>query len=236
MPIGLALLVSADPATIRLFRHGLREFSVAPDVCRDGPAAIRLLNRRKYDAVIVDLQMGGQCAVILDEVYRSLSNRTAVTFVITGTDAEEAAAYRKRAGFAFERPVSAESIRSTLKFAYGLILRARRRYFRCPLSVPVVIQRRTPPEIRGWSINISEGGMAVSTAVPLSTGEEVQLQFALPGQEPFLSESTICWWETDQLGVRFVTLSQKHKSALQVWLAQKLEEMLPQSVAQKFQN
>jgi CheY-like chemotaxis protein len=235
MPIGLALLVSANAATIQLFRRGLREFSVAPDVCRDGPAAIRLLNRRKYDAVIVDLQMGGQCAVILDEVHRSPSNRTAVTFVICGTDEVETAAYRKRAGFAFEHPVSAESIRSTLKFAYGLILRARRRYFRCPFSIPVVIQRRTMPEIRAHSINISEGGMAVSTAMPLGAGEEVQVRFTLPGQEPFLSESTICWWKTDHLGVRFVNPSRKHQSALQVWLAQKLEEMLPQSVAQKFQ-
>jgi len=76
----------------------------------------------------------------------------------------------------------------------------------------------------------------VSTAIPLSTGEGVQVQFALPGHEPLKSESSICWWKPDQLGVRFVTLSREHQSALQVWLAQKLEEMLPKSVAQKFQN
>lgn len=196
------------------------------------------MNRRKYDAVIVDLEIGEESGPILDEVYRSPSNRTAVTFIISSADAEKTANYRRKAGFAFERPVSPESVRATLKFAYGLILRARRRYFRCPLSVPVAIQRRTPPEaIRGRSVNISEGGMAVSTAVPLNAGEDVQVQFALPGHEtPFVSESTVCWWKTDQMGVHFLSLSPEHQSALQVWLSQKLEELLPKFVAEKFQN
>jgi hypothetical protein len=37
--------------------------------------------------------------------------------------------------------ISTQSIRSTLKPAYGLILRERRRYFRCPISIPVTILR-----------------------------------------------------------------------------------------------
>ncbi len=230
-------MVSADTATVRVFKHSLQEFSIAPDVCQDAPDAIQLLNRRKYDAVIVDLQIGGQAGTILDEVHRSPSNRTAVTFIVSGTDAQETAAYRKRAGFAFERPVTAESIRATLKFAYGLILRARRRYFRCPVSVLVVIRRAAQPEIRGHSVNISEGGMAISTVTPFNAGEDVQVQFALPGcGRPFLSESTVCWGKTDQLGVRFVSLSQERQAELQVWLSQKLEDMLPKFVAEKFQS
>ncbi len=236
MAIALALLASADPVTIQQFSHALQELSISPDVCEEVLASIRLLNHRKFDAVIVDLQLGEQSGLILDEVHLSPSNRTAVTFAISGSDAE-GTAFRKRSEFVFERPLSAQSIRRTLKPAYGLILRERRRYFRCPISIPVTILRQSVREVRCCSVNISDGGMAVNTSDPLSPGEDVQVQFTLPDHKvPFVAESRICWWKTGHLGVRFVSLSQEHKSELRGWLSQKLEEMLPESVAGQFRT
>ena len=236
MSIGIAFLVSADAATIQQFSNALQEFSILPEVCRETEAAVGLLKRRKFDAVIVDLQLGEQCGLILDEVHRSSSNRTAVTFAISGSDAELTAS-RKRTSFVFERPLSPKSIRSTLKPAYGLILRERRRYFRCPISIPVTVLRTNMPEVRCGSVNISAGGMALSTFVPLIAGEEVQVQFILPDHKgTFLAESEICWLKTGSLGVRFVSLSPEHKAELQEWLSRKLEEALPVVVADKFRK
>ena len=39
------------------------------------------------------------------------------------------------------------------------------------------------PDVRCCCVNISEGGMAVSTSVALSPGEDVQVQFTLPGHQ-----------------------------------------------------
>ncbi len=232
--IGLVLLASDDPVTIQQLSHALEELSLSPDVCREGPAAVGLLNRRKFDAVIVDFQLGEQAGLILDKARLSPSNRTAVTFAISSGKAE-CAAFRKRSEFVFERPLSRGTIRRTLKPAYGLILRERRRYFRCPLSIPVVILKRTKPEVRCNSVNVSEGGMALSTIAPLNPGEKVRVQFTLPGHEvPFLADSMICWLKTGHIGLRFVSLSQEHKSELQGWLSRKLEDMLPEIVAGKF--
>jgi hypothetical protein len=237
MAIAVALLVSVDPVTIQQVSHELQELSISSDVCPEVPPSIRLLNCRKFDAVIVDLQLREQAEAILDEVHLSPSNRTAVTFAISGSDAAATAVFRKKASFVFERPLSAETIRTTLKPAYGLILRERRRYFRCPVALPVTILRQSSPEVRCCSVNISEGGMAVNTFVPLSPGEEVQVQFRLPGHEvPFLAESRICWRKTGHLGVRFVSFSPEPKSKLQDWLSKKLEETLPEFVAEKFQR
>ncbi len=157
MAVGLALLVSADLVAIQQFDHALQELSITPDVCREIPAAVGLLNRRKFDAVIVDLQLGEQSGLILDEVHLPSSNRTAVTFGIGDKDAAETVVFRKKSQFVFERPLSAQSIDKTLKPAYGLILRERRRYFRCPTSLPVIIQREGRHEIPCNSVNISEG-------------------------------------------------------------------------------
>jgi ActR/RegA family two-component response regulator len=202
------------------------------------PEAVGLLNRRKFDAVIVDLQLGEQSGMILDEVHLSTSNRTAVTFGISNNDADATAAFRRKSQFVFERPLSAESIHKTLRPAYGLILRERRRYFRYPLSIPVIIQRENMQEVRCNSVNISGGGMALSTHVPLVPGESVRVQFTLPHHEApvVVAESTICWSKTGHLGVRFVSVSDEQKSELQVWLSQKLEETLPEFVAEQFRK
>jgi CheY-like chemotaxis protein len=236
MSIGLALLVSADPVTIQQFSLALRELSISPDACKDAASAGLLLKRRKFDAVIVDLQLE-QSGMILDEVHLSSSNRTAVTFGISNTDADPTAALRKKSQFVFERPLSAESIHKTLKPAYGLILRERRRYFRYPVSIPVIIQRQSRQEVRCNSINISGGGMALSTHVPLVPSESVRVKFTLPDHEaPIVAESTICWSKTGHLGVRFVSVSDEHKSELQAWLSQKLEQILPEFVADQFRQ
>jgi hypothetical protein len=131
--------------------------------------------------------------MILDGLSLSSSNRTAVTFAIGSSDVEVTAAFQRRTGFVFGQPLSPQSIRSTLKPAHGLILREQRRYFRCPLSDPVTILRRNLPEVHCRSVNISEGGMALSTVVPLSLGEEMQMRLALPGHNiSFSVKSIVC--------------------------------------------
>jgi ActR/RegA family two-component response regulator len=237
MAIGVALLVSADPVAIQQLGHALQELSITPDVCREVPAAVDLLNRRKFEAVMVDLQLGEQSGLILDEVHLSSSNRTAVTFGIGDNDAAGTAAFRKKSQFVFERPLSAQSIHKTIRPAYSLILRERRRYFRYPVSIPVIIQRESKREVRCNSVNISGGGMALSTQVPLVPGENVRVRFTLSDQEaPVLAESTICWSKTGHLGVRFVSVSEEHNSELQGWLSQKLEQVLPEFVADQFRK
>jgi diguanylate cyclase (GGDEF)-like protein/PAS domain S-box-containing protein len=235
--MGLALLVSADPATIRQFSFALRELSISPDACQDAASAALLLKRRKFDAVIVDLQLGEQSRQILDEARLSPSNRTAVTFGIGDNDPGVTSAFRKNSQFVFERPLSAQSIHRTLKPAYGLILRERRRYFRYSVSIPVIIRSESMQEVWCNRVNISGGGMSLNAHIPLVPGETVRVQFTLPDHTaPLLAESTICWSKAGNLGVRFVLISDGHKSVLQTWLSLKLEEMLPESVADQFRK
>jgi CheY-like chemotaxis protein len=237
MAIAIALLVSDDPATTEQVSHALQDLSILPDICHQMEESIHLLNSRKFDAVIVDLQMGRQSGDVLAEVRLSPSNRTAVTFAISSSDAETTSSLRKRSSFIFERSLSARSVCGTLKSAYGLILRERRRYFRYPIAVPVTVLRQGMPEVRCHSLNVSEGGMSISTLFPLSIGEKVRVHFTLPDHRgPFLTESTICWCATGQLGIRFVSFSREPKSELQEWLSRKLEDLMPEIVAEKFRT
>ena len=129
--------------------------------------------------------------------------------------------------------LSAASIDLSLKAAYGLIVRERRRYFRCPVEVPVAILRTAMQTVHGHTVNISEGGMSTTAAAPLGPGDQVRLHFTLPGDDfQFVLESTVCWAKERRLGFQF--LSPHQTSRLQEWLSRRLEEAMPQSVRDKF--
>ncbi|HXW89902.1 MAG TPA: PilZ domain-containing protein, partial [Terriglobales bacterium] len=115
-----------------------------------------------------------------------------------------------------------------LMAAYSLILREHRRYFRHPIIVPVLFRRKQAGESFGRSLNISEGGLAVTTASPLLVGEQVTVEFALLGPPLHVkAKSKVCWHkDTGETGLSFVFLPPGVASELRAWLAQKLEILL----------
>ena len=235
--MGSALVVSNDAATIKQLSASMQQLAMSPEVCFEVPPALGLLNRRKFEAVIVDLQLGDQAKAVLEKIRLSPSNRTAVIFTISDSDAETAVAFKAGSNFVLRRPLSLASIDRSLKVAYGLIVRERRRYFRCPVEIPVAIRRPDRPEVHSKTLNISEGGIAIATSVLLKTGVQVQVQFTLPGHESrFAVESTVCWCKEGYLGLQFTSLPPQLASELQEWLSRRFEETFPESVADKFRS
>ena len=164
-----------------------------------------------------------------------------MTFAITATDQQmQTAVVDAGSNFVFTKPLSAISVGRTLHAAYGLIVRERRRYFRCQVSVSATIRSKasTGAELQGETVNVSEEGIAVTTQIPLEPGTHVSVRFTIPGQiRAFSAESKVCWYDQAKaraLWLHFLSLSPKHKSTLQDWLGKKLEEVLPQSVIGKF--
>lgn len=233
--VGKVLLVSNDPQTIKQLTDSMRQFALFAEQRSEVSAALERLNRAKFEAVIVDLRLGNQVEAVLEGVRNSLSNKHAVVFTVSDSDFETARAFRAGSTFILRRPLSAASIDLSLKAAYGSIVRERRRYYRCPVEVPVAILRATTQTAHGQTFNVSEGGMSIITAVSLGTGDPVQLQFVLPGNGfHFELESTVCWAKEQQVGMRFNSFSRQQTSKLQQWLSNCLEETFPQFVKDKF--
>jgi two-component system, chemotaxis family, chemotaxis protein CheY len=235
--VGGVLLVCKDAVTIKQLSGSLQQLALSPEVCNDGSAALALLNQNKFDAVVVDLQLGAQANAILERIRLSAWNRTAVLFTITDTDAETASAFKAGSSFVLKRPLSLAAIDRSLKVAYGLIVRERRRYFRCPLEIPAKLCGSAIPVIHGQTVNISEGGIAVAASSALDPEIKVQVQFTLPGHKtPFAADAVVCWSKGTSFGLQFTSLSPDLDSELQEWLSRRLEQSLPQSVTDQFRK
>jgi len=140
--------------------------------------------------------------------------------------------------FVLQRPLLAASVNQTLRAAFGLVVRERRRYFRCPVAVPALVRARQPEDILCQTVNISEGGIAITVPATLDSDFPALVRFTLPDRTSQLSaETRVCWRSQDGLvGLEFQSLAAPQKSELQEWLARKLDETLPENVAALFRG
>ena len=235
-PLLRALLISGDPATTVQLTHTMDQFAIHTETCSNIAMAMRLLNRRKYDAVVLDLGLGTKAHELLERIRFSPSNETAVTFAVAERG-QPAPDKQARPNFIIEKPLSPALVSRTLKAAFGLIVRECRRYFRCPLDVVAEIESKGSENLRCQTVNVSEGGMAVIVPTPLTPGTQVKVRFALPGEKVhFNIESEVCWCDDKQrAGLQFLSLTSEQQIALQQWLAARLEQSLPESVSRQFE-
>jgi DNA-binding NarL/FixJ family response regulator len=235
--VGTVLVISCDSVASGQIGDALKHHALRVEMSVDTSTALDRISRQKFEAIVVDLAIGERVNGFLRQIRASASSRTAVAFAITGDSNETRHALKQGFSFALERPLSPESIGHTLKVAYGLIVRERRRYFRYPVVVPVVLNRKTESEVYGRSVNVSECDMALSTSTALAPGLEGTVQFTLPDLAQITAESRVCWNNAKgEAGLLFLFMPMNIASELQAWLAGKLEEQLPQTVADRFRR
>jgi hypothetical protein len=226
--LGTALIVAQDASTISLLTEAMRPLPLAVDIRPGLSSALERIHHHKVEVGVIDFLVGNQAELFLRGMRASMSNRTAVTFAVTGNSEETAYALRVGSQFALERPLSRDSIQRTVGAAQGLIVRELRRYFRYSISVPAVLSGKGMAEIFGRTVNVSEGGLAFFSSTALVRPErEVIAEFALPDPEFAVRAHCKVRWtdQKGQAGLSFLFLPVSLRTQLQAWLAQKIQEM-----------
>jgi len=231
-----ALVVSNEPTTVEQLTGPLQRLATFTDACTDVSSALRLLNLRKFEVVVVDLDMGRDARDVVKCLRLSPSNSTTVLFAIVSSKDQREAAYEAGSNFVLQRPLSSESINRAFNAASGLILRERRRYFRCSVLMPVLVQGEGAQEYTFCQgVNLSEDGMSIITALDLAPETQVSARFTVPGETTeFTTQCVVLWCNHGRAGLRFMALPSNQKSRLQDWLGRRLEDILTESPGEKF--
>src|SRR5437868_3527140 len=124
---------------------------------------MNLLARNKYDAVIVDCDDLQDGYDLLSSLRNCRSNKSSIAFAITGGKANVKTAYEAGATFVLEKPITSAGVSKAMRAASGLILRERHRYRRHPINVSICMMFYGDHENEVRLLNVSEGGMAIST-------------------------------------------------------------------------
>jgi hypothetical protein len=235
--IATALVISHDEAAVATLSECLRKLAIATETCSHNDEAVSLINRKKFEAIIIDSHLNGSRKSLLDAVRCSRSNRNAVTFAIS--DRAQAHVLRETSSFLLETPLSRAAIDKTFNESFGMIVLERRRYFRCPTLIAGMLSVDGPDACNCQVVNVSEGGIRLITFKKLSRGSVVAVRFALPGASSTQDvRCEVCWSDPSgrAAGLRFLSQSTKQKAELQTWLTRRLESILPERLLDKFRR
>jgi CheY-like chemotaxis protein len=230
-----ALLVSTDIQTIDTFCYYMGKLAMHVDVCSDFTSATRKLCHAKYEAIAVDFKDAAAALELLKKSREMTSHKAAVVIAILNANDEMPSAFRAGASFVLVKPIAPTVLVRTLKVSYPLMVNERRRYFRCPVRIPVNVFVGSRPDFIATSVNISELGIALTNSPALQVGETVVLRLTLPDTEVSAKISAeVCWRDNaGSAGLQFVAVPLQVKEQLIAWLTVRLDESLQEEAAVK---
>jgi len=223
------LLVSDDIQIIDNLCHCMEQMAMHVDVCSDIASATRKLCHSKFEALVVDLKDAARALELIKKPREMTSHKGVVVLAILNSSTEMPSAFRAGASFALVKPFPPGVLARTLRASYPLMVRERRRSYRCPLQIPVHVSSSTRSDFVANSINISEGGIALTSSVILHVGDRLILKLTLPDAASAARVNCeVCWAdETGRVGLEFVQVPTTVAEQLQSWLGDRLEECLP---------
>jgi hypothetical protein len=150
-----------------------------------------------------------------------------VAFAITEDPDDTARAYKAGANFVLEKPIHQERAMRSVRAALGLILRERRRYFRCQVDCPLTVQLSERDGFQLAIENVSEGGLAaiMPESVSRIPSSSVGISFKLPKSEHLIAgKANVVWTRSGKIGMQFSVLRPESRIELQRYLAQRFDE------------
>lgn len=215
-----SLVVCSDDKIIRVLRRVLGDLDINLELCSESQSALRKLTRQRFEAIIVDCEAKG-ASDVLRSARSAPCNKFAVAVAIVEPEIGLKAAFGLGAHFVLYKPVSSERAKSSFRAARALMKSERRRNARVAVQIPVMM---TSPSLGGSmkvnTVDVSEGGMAVSLPKGRKPTGRWHISFTLPGSEHSMDLSAEFAWEgsSAQAGLRFLEAAPKATLQLREWL------------------
>lgn len=221
-----SLVLCSDEKIVRVLRRVLGDLDIEVDLCANADAALRKLTRQRFEAIVADCSDPGAFEVLRSS--RSAPcNKQAVAVAIVEPAVGLKAVFGLGAHFVLYKPVSSERTKSSFRAARALMKSERRRNIRVAVQMPVVMRSsEAGGNMKVTTVDLSEGGMAVSVPSQNRPRGTWQIAFTLPGASSALEIAAEFAWEgsSKQAGLRFVHTPPEAAHHLREWLKQNSPE------------
>jgi len=220
-----SLLVSRDAEVVRVLRPTLEKLQIEVEVSNAAKTGADVLSSSKFDAVIVDCDDMQGGIEILRSLRNTPSNKTTVSFAILNGKTTTQQAFEMGANFVLQKPVTTTGTLRCLNTALSFMVREKRRYFRCPVQIPVTLVLSQGEEMKATATNLSEGGMAVHYEGKLAKTGFSKVHFVLPGTRTAMEpKGEVAWADNlGRAGIKFVEVPDSGKQELERWIMRRLE-------------
>lgn len=232
------LLLCADVQFLGTTRGVLNQLHVTPKIAGACDAALAMIHAHEFDVIIVDWREIDSLADFLCSVRRSKLNGDCVLVAIVRDLLDLRQSFAAGVHFLIHKPASVVQIERCLRAAYCATVARRRKLHREPVNIAAAVSTRIQSYAEAMIVNLSEGGVGLSTACGqafdrevasayLSVAEEVDLRFGLPGTDNvLLATGTVIWTTATHCGIRFTHIPDAGRLALEQWLTACVERSL----------
>ncbi len=212
------LLVSNNYKTLSVVKGGFEELGAHFGFVPTSELAHDYIGRHKIDGIFVDFEVPGALDLI-HSIRLGSSNRYAVIFACVRSATESTAMCAAGANFFLQKPLTVESVVSSITRAQDMMAREQRRFFRHPVSLPVLLTVNGTQQ-RTMMINLSEGGMAVRGAKQVACPSAVEFYFELSFGQTIRGKGRVTWAnEEGMAGIEFLSIRDKGRDHLTTWLS-----------------
>lgn len=221
MPLQSLLLCRNQPA-VKVLGAALDELDIKKQVCAGTMQALDLLARRRFGALIIDLDLEG-AADVLRSARRANGNHKAVLFAMIGVNGNISSAFEMGANFVLYKPLSSEQTIRALRAGKGFMHSERRRQTRQPIETLAYLRQDDGPAYPAIVLDVNQGGFALQTAQPMQAGRDFRFWFWLPSTTTLIDGlGTIAWANSSgNAGIRFTAISSACARDLKMWLAKR---------------
>jgi CheY-like chemotaxis protein len=202
------LIVEDSADDVELFLRTLNKVQVDMDMeinthhVADGVGAIATIQKRKYDAAFLDVNMPPPDGVELTKQIRSSDmNRTTTIVILTGAEDRGlmSRAFQAGANLFLFKPIERTRLLRTIQISSGPIDRERRRLQRVKVKCRVSIESG-PDRLDGETVDLSLNGMLVRATRTLGVGTVVNVALTPPSAtEPIRTSARIVRTEGNEL-------------------------------------
>lgn len=221
-----SLLVCRDAEVVRILQPTLEKLSIDVEVSAAARSGAEILSSAKFDAVIVDCDdlQGG--VDVLRSLRKNASNKTSVSFAILNGKTTTHEAFEMGANFVLQKPITTAGTLRCFHTAMAFMIREKRRYFRCPVDMPVVLVYEQGDEIKATTSNLSEGGMAIRFEGALSRKAGLKVRFSLPESKVTMEpKAEVAWADgLGRAGIKFVDVPESSREQLEKWILRRMEK------------
>ena len=214
--------------------RGLREFSIEVESYSEPWAALQSLKNQRFEAIVVDAEDRAGAMLVLDSLKALPSCKNSLRIVLAERQTALAAAFSAGIHLVIYKPISADRLRSSLRALCNLMGRRHQREFdRIRVKVPAILHIGDKNPVPASILDVSQGGVALSTRQAIPTTKTVGLEFVLPGRTGMITTSAEVVWNDvrGRIVVQFVTLKPETRKVLCEWVSAQISSRRFRKVA-----
>jgi hypothetical protein len=211
-------LVDLKESSRYLLTECFRQFGIETVLVSTNP--VERLRTEKFEACAITLGPGAD--KVMEAARTSPSNSRLVLYALGGT-AQDAIRYSKYGINAmFQEPLERPAAMKLVRATHMLVLHEFRRYARIPIMTDVTVVCNDGRRLSTSSIDVSSGGMSLSSPEDVTAGANLDISFSLLTLPRVSVRASVTWRKPKSFGVRF-DHSDERRMKIKEWIDAYLE-------------